>query len=124
MIKGSCLCGAVRYEATTLREKVVVCHCGQCRKAAGHQWAATRAQNDEINITGPIKWYRSSDIADRGFCPECGSSLFWRPLGGDHIAVGAGSVDTPGILKLTEHIFTADKGDYYDIADGLPQRED
>lgn len=122
-MKGSCLCGAVRYDAGHVRPTVTACHCSQCRKASGMFWASTTAMLDDIAISGPVKRFRSSDIAERGFCAECGSALFYRPLGGDHVAVSAGSADDPTGLALTKHIFTGHKCDYYEITDDLPQRE-
>lgn len=59
----------------------------------------------------------------RGFCASCGSFLFWDPVRKDVIAVAMGAFDKPTDAKLAMHIFVADKGDYYEIADGLPQNE-
>jgi hypothetical protein len=53
----------------------------------------------------------------------CGSALFWEPAGHDFVAVGMGAFDKPTGVHLEKHIFVADKGDYYEIADGLPQHE-
>ncbi len=75
----------------------------------------------DLTIDGPVRWFRSSDSARRGFCPDCGSSLFWQADGADRVSVAPGAVDAPTGLHLAGHIFVADKGDYYDIADGLPQ---
>lgn len=74
-----------------------------------------------MTIEGTPKWYRASDFARRGFCADCGSSLFWQRDGSDIIDVAAGALDSPTGLRLQGHIFTADKGDYYQITDGLPQ---
>ncbi len=57
----------------------------------------------------------------RGFCSTCGSVLFWEPIGRDKIAIAMGAFDAPTGTHLEKHIFVADKGDYYDIADGVPQ---
>jgi hypothetical protein len=116
---GRCLCGAVTFEGTWGSEPVRACHCSQCRRWSGHVWAS--GQSTRLELQGAVKWFRSSDIAERGFCPECGSSLFWRKFGSDRIEVSAGAVDTPTGLQLVGHIYVADKGDYYDITDGLPQ---
>ena len=71
-----------------------------------------------------VRWFQSSPKVRRGFCSVCGSVLFWEPLDGhDFIAVAMGSFDAPTGTRLTKHIFVADKGDYYDIADGLPQSD-
>ncbi|SFQ16077.1 Uncharacterized conserved protein [Roseivivax halotolerans] len=117
---GSCLCGAIRYRVDGPLRPVVACHCSQCRKTTGHHVAATSAPADCVTIEGEPRWYRSSDSAERGFCPTCGSNLFWRRPG--HLSIWAGTLDThPDDLKLASHIFCADKGRYYEIADGLPQ---
>jgi len=120
---GSCLCGAVSYEISGTMRKVVYCHCAQCRKTSGHFVAATAVDNDQLEFAedSGLTWYKSSDIADRGFCNRCGSSLFWRPGHEKYTAVMAGGLDAPTQLTSREHIHVADASDYYDIADGLPQ---
>jgi len=50
-------------------------------------------------------------------------TLFWDPLSRDWLAIAMGAFDTPTQTRLTEHIFVAEKGDYYDIADGVTQFE-
>jgi len=76
-----------------------------------------------IESESTLSWYQSSDRAERGFCTNCGSSLFYRPIDSDHVSVAMGALDRPTGTHLRRHIFVADKGDYYDIADGLPQLE-
>jgi hypothetical protein len=118
---GSCLCGAVRYEVRGPLRQVVNCHCGQCRKFHGHYGAYSSAAAKDISITGyrNLKWYRSSNIARRGFCKECGSSLFWERLKSGAIGIAAGTLDAPTKLKTIRHIFVDHRGDYYRIADRL-----
>ena len=116
---GSCLCGAVRYRVTGPMRPVIACHCTQCRKTSGHHVAATSAPRDRIGITGEVRWFQSSPTARRGFCPVCGSNLFWDGQG-TTLSIMAGTLDAPTGLILRGHIFCADKGDYYEIADGLP----
>jgi hypothetical protein len=125
MHTGSCLCGAVTFEVGSELKAPDACHCTQCRKQSGHYWASTNVPRAMLIIAGEDKlaWYRSSDKVRRGFCSVCGSALFWDPAGHDFIAVGMGAFDKPTGTHLEKHIFTADKGDYYEIADGLPQHE-
>ncbi len=120
---GSCLCGAVRYEVRGPLRDVLYCHCNQCRKTSGHFVAATDAMVGDFVLLedGGLRWYASSPEAERGFCTRCGSSLFWRPVEGDRIAIMAGTLDTPTGLRAREHIFLSSAGDYYSIDDGLPQ---
>jgi hypothetical protein len=118
---GGCLCGAVRYEIRGPLRPVVNCHCGQCRKFHGHYGAYSNVASDGISITGyrHLKWYRSSSFARRGFCKECGSSLFWERIKSGTISIAAGTLDAPTKLKTVRHIFVADMGDYYKLADKL-----
>lgn len=117
---GHCLCGAIRFRGIyDAGNDLKACHCSQCRRWSGHVWAAILPKS--MQIEGEPRWYRASDFARRGFCPACGSSLFWQRDGSDIIDVAAGAIDSPTGLHLRGHIFTADKGDYYAIADGLPQ---
>jgi hypothetical protein len=125
MLKGSCLCGAVQFQLTGELRPPLACHCTQCRKSSGHFWAATEVARNKLTITKDegLAWYRSSEQARRGFCRLCGSSLFWEMIGEDSVSVGVGTIDGSTGLAIAEHIFVADKGDYYQIADGLPQLE-
>jgi hypothetical protein len=69
-----------------------------------------------------MAWHQSSEKVRRGFCATCGSTLFWDPVFRDWIGVAMGAFDTPTQTTLGVHIFVAGKGDYYEIADGLPQK--
>ncbi len=123
MIKGRCECGQVRFEVARVRETVTVCHCSQCRRTSGHLWAATSAPFDTLVFKEDrgLTWYASSDIAERGFCQNCGSSLFYRVHQEPGIGIAAGCLDDTDQLRLDKHIFVADKGSYYDISDDMPQ---
>ena len=99
-----------------------MCHCGQCRRQSGGIWASASVSPDGIEVSGPVNWYRSSDTAQRGSCANCGSFLFWKADDEDQISFALGALDSPTGLKIVKHIFVADKGDYYDIADDVPQQ--
>lgn len=122
---GACLCGGVRYRVAGDLRPVVACHCGQCRRTSGHHVAATAARLEDLTIEGEanLSWYRSSEAARRGFCRICGANLFWQRDGAGQISIMAGTLDPGSEVRIAAHIFVADKGDYYDIADGLPQFE-
>lgn len=126
MKTGSCLCGGVRYELTGNLRPSVACHCIQCRKTSGHYVSATQVEPDQLVFTRDetLTWFQSSPKAQRGFCKICGSSLFWRHQDDDgRVSIMSGTIDGATGLKTSKHIFTADKGDYYDIADNIPLRE-
>ncbi|GJL94644.1 MAG: aldehyde-activating protein [Hyphococcus sp.] len=130
-LTGQCLCGAIKFSCPKDDLKPAdACHCSQCRRWSGHVWASVNAPYSAVMIAdekGALKWHRASDYARRGFCGNCGSSLFWQADGldkhKDRIAIALGALDAPTGLALTEHIFITDKGDYYCIADGLPQKD-
>ena len=126
MHEGSCLCGAVRFTVEGDLAAPSACHCSRCRKHTGHYEAGTDVPRSALTVTGEdsITWYWSSDKkVRRGFCSVCGSSLFFDIIRVDRIGINMGVFDTPTHTRLTMHIFVADKGDYYDIADGLPQHQ-
>lgn len=123
MIKGSCECGSVTFELHGTLRPSVACHCSQCRKTSGHYWSATQVSDEDLKVLADktLKWFRSSDWAQRGFCTKCGASLFWRMDGEGATSVGTGTLDGETGLTTEKHICVADKGDYYEIMDGLPQ---
>lgn len=123
MIKGTCLCGAVQFKADGTSRDPAACHCSQCRKQSGHYWASVNVPMSGFSVMGDVRWFDSSATAKRGFCPTCGSFLFWKAHDEDEVGVALGSLGSPTGLKLERHIFTADKGDYYDIAGHVPQEE-
>ena len=122
---GGCLCGAVRYEIHSELAGVACCHCSKCRLFHGHTAAYALTTVDDLKFIEDrgLKWFRS--LADetpnvyRGFCSDCGSSLFWDPRGEDRIAVAAGSLAEPTGLKMLGHSWISQKGDYYELNDDL-----
>ena len=120
---GRCLCSSVTFRIDGALEDVTACHCSQCRRTSGHHAAMAAAPNGAITLetAGDLRWFKSSDFAERGFCGVCGSNLFWRELGGNRTSITAGSLDLPTGLKITKHIFVADQGDYYTLQAGAPQ---
>ena len=124
-MQGRCECGSVRFEVTVSRTTVTFCHCSQCRRTSGHLWGSVKADYADLRwiSTEGLTWFTSSDVARRGFCATCGSSLFYRMNDEAGIGISAGAFDAPTGFTPGKHIFTAHKGDYYDIADGVPQIE-
>ena len=125
-VTGGCLCGAVRYAITGALRGVVLCHCAMCRRTHGHIGAYTAAPRSALALTESrgLKWYRSSPIARRGFCGECGASLFWERTERDTISVAAGTLDPPTGLDTVLQIHVDSAGDYYRIDPDIPQRAD
>ena len=126
---GRCLCGNVRYEVNGPLRDVLVCHCIECRRWHGHVSAFTAVAREDLVVvrSDSLRWVDSPDSdadARRGFCGDCGSSLFWDPPRRATVSIAAGTLDEPTGLRVAGHWFIAQAGDYYEIpADGLPHHE-
>ena len=125
--KGKCLCGQVQFEIYGELRDIVNCHCSKCRKFHGNYGAYTSVKVENLRITAKksLKWYKSpaDETANvhRGFCSECGSSLFWHPIDQPNISIAAGSLESPTNLKTIGHIWCSQISDFYKIEDDLPQ---
>ena len=122
---GGCLCGAVSYRVLGPLRGVVNCHCGQCRRTHGHFAPYSRCARGEEEMVEDrgLRWYESSAQARRGFCAECGASLFWDGRGRDTMGLAAGTLDPPTGLNTIRHFHTAGRGDYYEVAVDAPRFE-
>ena len=123
------MCGAVRYEVRGTLRDVLICHCEECRRWHGHVSASTAARREDLVLLEQhgLRWIQSprSDAgARRGFCGECGSSLFWDAPERPTVSIAAGTLDEPTGLRSAAHWYVSQAGDYYDLpADGLPRHE-
>lgn len=124
-LSGGCLCGQVRYRITGARRNIINCHCENCRRTHGHVSAYTSVDKKNLQLISQqsLVWYHDqSPDTYRGFCRECGASLFWDARDENNkMAVSAGTLDTGHGLKTIGHVFVSEAGDYYEISDGLPQ---
>ena len=120
---GGCLCGGVRYRVKGPLRPIVYCHCTQCRRTSGHFVAVTAVPKDALAVVADksLEWFASSDVASRGFCKRCGSSLFWLPKAREYVCIMAGTLNESKGLEAVKHIYVKDKGDYYDLTDDLTQ---
>jgi len=127
---GGCLCGKIQYAIDGSIGSIMHCHCSKCRKFHGNfgAYSSIRFASLILLKQRSLKWYQS--ITDetpnvyRGFCKECGSSLFWHPRNQDRIAVAAGSLDDPINLETIGHVWISQIAEYYQINDDLPQYEE
>jgi hypothetical protein len=110
----------VRYEVDAPLRDVELCHCGACRRWHGHICAMTSAPAESLRLVADdgLRWIDSpvsAAHARRGFCSNCGSSLFWDAPDRDTISISAGTLDQPTGLRITGQIYVADAGDYYEV---------
>lgn len=125
--QGGCSCGAVRYECTGDPVIMGNCHCRDCQRASGGAYTPVLGvPRSTVKITGEVKYYESKAdsgrIAKRGFCPNCGSSLFGLPPSfPDLIALAASSLDDPSIFKPAMDIYTSSAQPWDHMDASLPK---
>jgi hypothetical protein len=100
VLTGGCQCGAIRFALKAAPGKVSICHCRMCQKAAGAPFAAfAEIENGDFSWTrGQPAAFRSSSIAERGFCRDCGTPLSFRRIDGPRIEIMTGAFDRPDRL--------------------------
>ena len=123
-IEGGCLCGNIRYEIDSAAG-MGHCHCSRCQRCGGAAHATVLATDrDNFRLVAgedSLGTYREEGFGDRGFCSNCGSSLYGE--GGGAVYVEAGTVNGDPGLRPSFHIFVADKVCWHEIRDDLPQHQ-
>ncbi len=126
MIRGSCLCRGIEFEATEI-PLIVLCHCSICRKASGAPFdAGATVPSANFDLTrgdNLIQVYESSPGIRRAFCRVCGSRAPSRSADGKMVFVPAGLLDDDPHVVPALHIFVGSKAPWWDITDELPQFE-
>jgi hypothetical protein len=114
---GGCLCGAVRFRATPKNTEFGACHCSMCRKWAAGPFLAVECNGPvAFDDTSALGFYRSSEWAERGFCRQCGTPLFYRLVGKEFYAVSVEAFDDRSDFAFTSQIFIDEKPGYYEFA--------
>ena len=121
-ITGGCFCGAVRYAASEPPIEAGYCHCRMCQRALGNvisAWVMFRRSAFRFTRGAP-KYDKSSDLADRGFCSDCGTPL---PGRSDDAFVGVqvGTLDHPENVRPTGHWGIESQVPWLTIDDDLPR---
>lgn len=115
--KGNCLCGAVHLYAKTMSAQVGACHCSMCRKWTGGPLLGVDC-GSEVSFEGGenITTYHSSAWAERGFCKQCGTHLFYRLKAQNQYFVPVGFFDIHPEVVFDHQIFIEEKPAFYAFA--------
>jgi len=126
MATGSCLCGGLRYEIEGELTQPIACHRSQCARPSGNFAAIVACKSADLRLSASntLRWYQSSESVQRGFCSCCGGNVFWKAAPRVETYVTIGTLDRPTGLRLGEHIYVGSKSDFYDLTDGLPQKDE
>lgn len=128
-LKGSCLCGKVKFEVNSFNPQVAHCHCSMCRKFHGAAFA-TLAAVPAVDFHWTegmqrLKRFTAHNGTERTFCSSCGSSLTFTTPKSDArvVEVALGAMDQPVPVRADAHIFTGSGSDWYKKSDDLPHYE-
>lgn len=128
-LEGGCLCGAMRY-VLRAAPRVHYCHCSMCRRATGSAFAVLAwVRWDDVGWHGETQMsYRSSPIARRSFCGQCGSplTLHYDAASGvatEEVAFHTGTLDHPERVTPTYHYGIEARLPWTDCGAGLPEHE-
>jgi ADP-ribosyl-[dinitrogen reductase] hydrolase len=125
MLEGSCLCGAVAYEADGGVDALIHCHCESCRKAHGSAFssiaAAPRAGFRWTRGEDLLKAFESSPGKRRWFCSQCGSHIIAEREGHATVMLRLGCLDTPIEVERQSHIWRSDAATWFDPSRILPE---
>jgi len=122
-LHGSCGCGSVTFTVKGPLSDVVWCHCSKCQHFHGGPGAYTSVPRGALVFQrrDGLTWWDASPTAQRGFCRQCVSSLFFSDSNEAQVSICPGALTPPTGLKSQQHIYVASKPDWYDVKDGLPQ---
>ncbi|HEY8272762.1 MAG TPA: GFA family protein [Pseudobdellovibrionaceae bacterium] len=116
-IHGSCLCQKVSVTLENEPKTFSVCHCESCRKWSGGVSMSING-GEHLKFSGEefVGRYSSSDWAERGFCKQCGTHLFYRLKKTDHYFLFAGLFGDAISPKFDLQEFIDQKPDYYSFS--------
>ena len=125
-LRGSCLCGAVRYQAVGVAQRFLHCHCSRCRKATGTGHASNLfMQPGTLQYLRGQENMRSFKLPEalrftNSFCVVCGSRLPRQASGSDVVMIPAGSLDDEPPIRAQARIFDASRAPWSCAGDDLP----
>ena len=128
-VRGSCLCGGVRFEVALPFDRFVYFHCSRCRKATG----TAHASNAVVEVRA-FRWLFGEEHVSRfdlptarsfatSFCRQCGSPLPHATRSGREVIIPAGALDDDPVSKPDRHVHWGSRASWYVHGQGLPEEE-
>ncbi|MEH2470200.1 hypothetical protein V1281_000553 [Nitrobacteraceae bacterium AZCC 2161] len=124
VLTGGCQCGAIRFALSAAPTRISICHCRMCQKASGAPFASLAdIPNEHFAWTrGKPAAFRSSSIAERDFCAQCGTPLSYRAIGGPKIEIMTGAFDRPDHVVPTQQFGTESRLGWVGTVANLPSK--
>lgn len=127
MLKGSCLCGAVKYEVAGSALSLGHCHCHMCQKFHGAPFGSyvrvTASEFRFVSGRDEVVEYRSSPQVTRSFCGRCGAPLLFQVDGRSSVGVAAGSLDSDPGVRPSYQIWTESRAPWWELDPDVPAFE-
>jgi hypothetical protein len=126
MLRGSCLCGGIRYEISGELHDALNCHCSMCRKAQGAAFRSrARVRSADFRLLRGddlLTFFASSPGNYRGFCRVCGSPMLSKFDDNPSVlSLPLGALDDDPGIRPQMHVFVSSKAPWFAITDDLPQ---
>lgn len=124
-LSGRCLCGSVRWSCSGTKTRNLICHCESCKRATSSPMTAfVGLRRADVTWMGEINHYQSSADAWRGFCPACGSRLYFRSeRWPEEIHIHAATLDTPDDYRPDQHVLWSEHEPWLEQSLSLPKSE-
>ena len=126
MLRGSCLCGGIRYMIDGSLTDARNCHCSMCRKAQGAAFRSRASvRSADFRLTAGenlLTFFESSPGNHRGFCRICGSPIVSKfDAHPTVLGLPLGALDDDPGVQPQMHVHVASKAPWFTITDDLPQ---
>jgi hypothetical protein len=104
--EGGCACGAFRFRAKGTPRRVALCHCMTCRRVHGSAFGAYAIfPRDQVEMSGALKTWESSEDGRRHFCPVCGSVAYMEFVSRPEVDLPLGAFDETGLFEPTYELW-------------------
>src|SRR5262245_34155232 len=124
-LTGSCMCGAVGWTYSGEITRNLVCHCADCQRATSAPFTAFMGMKPaQLKWTGEIVHYESSPETFRGFCPCCGTRLYFRSeKWPSEVHVHAATMTDPSQYQPDAQVVMRSKAKWLDHLESIPAYE-
>ena len=119
---GGCQCGRIRFRVTQALGRAAICHCRMCQRATGNVFAPL-VSAEGVEFDGTPARYASSDVAERGYCRDCGTPLFYQGSAGQGLNLMVGALDDPDAAAPVLHYGEESRVSWLSLNDGLPTHQ-
>ena len=126
MATGHCLCGGVRYEIAGALTQPIACHCSQCAHTSGNfaAMAACKSADLKLSTFETLRCTSRRKASNAASARAAAAICSGGPRRARTHTSRSGRLDRPTGLRLGEHIYVGSKSDFYDLTDGLPQKDE